>query len=50
MSSQEQSTWQVYRRLLTFVKPYRTRLTIGIVAGIITGGSMFGILYRLNRF
>ena len=29
---------QSYRRLLQFVKPYKTMLIIGIVAGILTGG------------
>ena len=29
---------QSYRRLLKFVKPYKTMLIIGIVAGVLTGG------------
>ena len=32
----------VYWRLLTYVKPYKWRLTIGILAGVIASGSMFG--------
>jgi len=32
----------IYWRLLTYVKPYKWRLTIGILAGVVASGSMFG--------
>ena len=32
----------IYWRLLKYVKPYKWRLTIGILAGLIASGSMFG--------
>ena len=32
----------IYWRLLKFVKPYKWRLTIGILAGLVASGSMFG--------
>ncbi|MFO7822028.1 MAG: ABC transporter ATP-binding protein [Lentisphaeria bacterium] len=38
------SSLATYKRLLGYTRPYRKRLIIGIVAGIIAGGSLFGIL------
>jgi len=38
------STWSVYRRLLGYVRPYYPRLLAGILAGLVGGGSVFGIL------
>lgn len=38
------STIQVYRRLFTCTKPYFGRLAIGVLAGMMAGGSMFGLL------
>ena len=32
----------IYWRLLKYVKPYKWRLTIGILAGLLASGSMFG--------
>ena len=32
----------IYWRLLNYVKPYKWRLTIGILAGLVASGSMFG--------
>ena len=32
----------IYWRLLKYVKPYKWRLTIGILAGLVASGSMFG--------
>lgn len=37
-------TFKTYKRLLTYVKPYKTRLAIGILCGILAGGSLFGAL------
>ena len=36
-----------YWRILKFVRPYGLRLTIGIVAGLLVGGSLFGGLMLL---
>lgn len=36
---------KTYAQLLTFVKPYKIRLLIGLVAGFMTGGSLFGVLH-----
>ncbi len=36
-----------YMRILRFVRPYWLRLTIGIVAGLLVGGSLFGGLMLL---
>ncbi|MBQ9337045.1 MAG: ABC transporter ATP-binding protein [Lentisphaeria bacterium] len=41
--------FSVYLRLLTFVKPYKWRLTIGILAGVIASGSMFGGIMMLPQ-
>ena len=35
---------QTYLRLLSYAKPYKVRLIIGIVAGFVVGGSLFGSL------
>ena len=39
-----QSTFSVYRRLLGFTRPYLPRLGIGLLAGLLGGGSVFGLL------
>ena len=50
MSSSEQgSTWAAYRRLLGTVRPYSGRLIIGILAGLLCGGSLWGILSMAPR-
>ena len=36
-----------YWRILRFVRPYRVRLIVGIVAGLLVGGSLFGGLMLL---
>ena len=38
------STSFVYRRILSYARPYKGRLIIGIMAGIVAGGSLFGLL------
>jgi subfamily B ATP-binding cassette protein MsbA len=37
------STWSLYRRLLGYARPYTLRLTIGILAGLVNGGALFGL-------
>ena len=41
---QQGSTWAIYRRVLGYARPYTLRLTIGVLAGLISGGSVFGVL------
>lgn len=41
---------QSYFRLLAFAKPYKARLAIGIISGILTGGSLFGVLSVIPAF
>ncbi len=36
-------TYHTYKRLLAYTRPYLFRLTLGILAGILAGGSMLGI-------
>jgi len=43
-ASGEASTVQIYRRLISFTKPYSGRLVIGVLAGVMAGGSLFGLL------
>lgn len=38
----------IYKRLLPFIRPYRARLFIGIVCGILQGGATFGMLVALR--
>ena len=41
---------QSYWRLLKYAAPYKTRLTIGILAGFVAGGSLFGSLLMIPQF
>ena len=38
------SAYSLYRRLLGYAHQYKGHLTIGIIAGIVAGGSIFGLL------
>ncbi len=38
------STSLAYRRLGRYLKPYTARLVVGIIAGVLAGGSVFGLL------
>ena len=38
----------LYRRLLAFAKPYRLRLGLGILAGILSAGTLFVIFDNAN--
>jgi ATP-binding cassette, subfamily B, bacterial MsbA len=44
MSKNKKINWATYIRLLSFVKPYKGRLLLGIFFGFVTGGSIFGLL------
>jgi len=39
---------KTYRRLIYFAKPYRTRLIIGLLCGVIFSGSTIGLLPKLQ--
>jgi len=41
--------FSVYLRLLTYVKPYKWRLAVGILAGALASGSMFGGIMMLPQ-
>ncbi|MBR4076081.1 MAG: hypothetical protein IKK25_04375, partial [Lentisphaeria bacterium] len=40
-------TVATYRKLIPFIKPYRFKLALGIICGLIVGGSLFGSLMLL---
>ncbi len=40
--------YALYRRLLAFAKPYRLRLSLGIIAGILSAGTLFVIFDNAN--
>lgn len=42
--------WQTYKRLLAFAKPYRRRLALGVLFGAVFGGSIFGLLFGIEKF
>ena len=44
MPKNKKINWAIYARLLSYVKPYKGRLIMGIFFGLITGGSIFGLL------
>lgn len=41
---------QSYLRLLAYAKPYKFKLAVGIIAGFIVGGSLFGSFFWLPEF
>ena len=41
------NTLAIYKRLLPFMRPYRMRLIVGLVCGILQGAATFGILVAL---
>ncbi len=45
---QEEFKKQSYFRLLKYVAPYKFRLSVGIIAGFIVGGSLFGSLMMVT--
>ena len=44
MDKNQEAKVQTYWRLLSYAKPYKFRLAVGIIAGFIVGGSLFGSL------
>ncbi len=41
------SAAEIYRNLLPFVRPYRKRLLVGVLCGILQGGATFGMIVAL---
>ncbi len=39
---------EIYRRLLPYARPYRMRLGVGILCGLLNGGATFGMLVALR--
>ena len=50
MATTPPTTSQSYRRLLGYARPYMKLLVIGTCAGLIAGGSIFGLLQYLGDF
>lgn len=44
MEKLREAKTQTYLRLLSYAKPYKWRLAVGILAGFVVGGSLFGSL------
>jgi subfamily B ATP-binding cassette protein MsbA len=44
-----QEDWATYRRLLTYTKPYKVRLILGVIFGMLFGGSTGGILMAIKE-
>ncbi len=42
------ASWPVFRRLLRYARPYRLRLGLGLAAGLLASGSLFGVLANLE--
>lgn len=42
--------WQVFKRIMAYASPYKARLVLGIVFGILFAGSMAGILPAANKY
>ncbi|MFC1462830.1 ABC transporter ATP-binding protein, partial [Verrucomicrobiota bacterium] len=40
----DNSTAAIYRRFVAYIKPYRMRLAVGVLAGLVSGGSIYGVL------
>ncbi len=49
MSTREQIKTQSYWRLIKYAAPYKYRLAVGIVAGLVAGGSLFGSLLMVPQ-
>ena len=41
--------WQTYKRLMRYAYPYRRRLAIGVVFGVLFGGSTAGMVFALQK-
>ncbi len=43
------SSWQTYKRLIGFTRPYRWRLIVGVLCGMVAGGSLLGVFQYAPR-
>lgn len=43
------STFSVYKRLFKYTRPYRWRLIIGVIAGVVFSGSLFALLNQTPK-
>ena len=43
METANSSTFTIYRRFVAYIKPYRLRLAVGVLAGVVSGGSIYGV-------
>ena len=46
----EVNNWKTYRRLLDYALNYKKQLFLGIFFGLVTGGTILGILFQANTF
>lgn len=49
MDYKKTSTWDIYKRLICYAKPYKSRVFIAIFAGLLSCGSLFGLLQSSER-
>ena len=47
--SQYITSGSVLRRFIAYIKPYRARLALGVVAGLVCGGSLYGVLQSMQN-
>ena len=51
MSKDEKdNNWNTYKRLLSYAMRYKKHLFIGVFFGLVTGGTVLGILFQANIF
>jgi len=43
------STYSAYKRLFAYIKPYRGYVAVGVIAGILCGGTSFGLLTAIPQ-
>ena len=48
MKNGSENTLSIYRRLFTYIRPYRSRLFFGILFGMVQGGATAGLLVSLR--
>lgn len=48
MKKENEDTLRLYRRLLKYVRPYRSRLVAGIICAMFQGGATFGMIVVLK--
>lgn len=48
MKNESKNSYSIYKRLFTYVRPYRTRLIFGVMFGILQGGATTGLILSLR--